>query len=143
MLQKILQWGDIMLNLYQQVEKFFSKSAVIIVDIDNTIIRNGIYPIKKMVDYVNELAKENKIYIITGRPESDRKDTEQTLKKAGIKYNRLMMNNIGGNPKDQNESKKKHAQSIKDKILFAIDDNPKMRSEYNKIGIKTKSPKNN
>lgn len=132
-----------MLNLYQQVEKFFSKSAVIIVDIDNTIIRNGIYPIKKMVDYVNELAKENKIYIITGRPESDRKDTEQTLKKAGIKYNRLMMNNIGGNPKDQNESKKKHAQSIKDKILFAIDDNPKMRSEYNKIGIKTKSPKNN
>ena len=132
-----------MLNLYQQVEKFFSKSAVIIVDIDNTIIRNGIYPIKKMVSYVNELAKENKIYIITGRPESDRKDTEQTLKKAGIKYNRLMMNNIGGNPKDQNESKKKHAQSIKDKILFAIDDNPKMRSEYNKIGIKTKSPKNN
>ena len=50
-----------MLNLYQQVEKFFSKSAVVIVDIDNTIIRNGIYPIKKMVDYVNELSKENKI----------------------------------------------------------------------------------
>lgn len=130
-----------MLNLYQQVEKFFSKSSVIIVDIDNTIIRNGIYPIKKMVDYVNELAKENKIYIITGRPESDRKDTEQTLKKAGIKYNRLMMNNIGNGKEEQIESKKKHAENIKEKILFAIDDNPKMRNAYQKIGIKTKSPK--
>ena len=130
-----------MLNLYQQVEKFFSKSAVVIVDIDNTIIRNGIYPIKKMIDYVNELAKENKIYIITGRPESDRKDTEQTLKKAGIKYNRLMMNNIGGSPKDQIESKKRHAESIKDNVLLAIDDNPKARKVYSDLGIKTKSPK--
>ena len=130
-----------MLNLYQQVEKFFSKSAVVIVDIDNTIIRNGIYPIKKMVDYVNELSKENKIYIITGRPESDRKDTEQTLKKAGIKYNRLMMNNIGGSPKDQIESKKRHAESIKDNVLLAIDDNPKARKVYSDLGIKTKSPK--
>ena len=49
--------------LYQQIEKFFLKSSVIIVDIDNTIIRNGIYPIKKMIDYVNELSKNNKIYI--------------------------------------------------------------------------------
>lgn len=130
-----------MLNLYQQVESFFSKSAVVIVDIDNTIIRNGIYPIKKMVDYVNELAKDNKIYIITGRPESDRKDTEQALKKANVKYNRLMMNNIGGSPKDQIESKVKHAEKIKEKILFAIDDNPKARNAYRKIGIKSKSLK--
>ncbi len=129
-----------MLNLYQQVENFLTKSSVVIVDIDNTIIRNGIYPIKKMVDYVNELSKTNKIYIITGRPESDRKDTEETLKKAGIKYNRLMMNNIGGSPKDQLESKRKHAESIKDKVFLAIDDNPKARNVYRKLGIKTKSP---
>lgn len=129
------------MTLHQEIFEYLSKSAVIIVDIDNTILRNGIYPIKKMIDYVNELSKENKIYLITGRPEKDRSDTVESLKKAGLKYNRLMMNNIGGSPKDQNESKKKHAQSIKDKILFAIDDNPKMRTEYNKIGIKTKSPK--
>jgi archaellum biogenesis ATPase FlaH len=129
-----------MLNLYQQVENFLTKSSVVIVDIDNTIIRNGIYPIKKMVDYVNELSKTNKIYIITGRPESDRKDTEETLKKAGIKYNRLMMNNIGGSPKDQLESKRKHAESIKDKVFLAIDDNPKARNVYRKLGIRTKSP---
>ena len=129
-----------MLNLYQQVENFLTKSSVVIVDIDNTIIRNGIYPIKKMVDYVNELSKTNKIYIITGRPESDRKDTEETLKKSGIKYNRLMMNNIGGSPKDQLESKRKHAESIKDNIFLAIDDNPKARNVYRKLGITTKSP---
>ncbi len=127
--------------LYQQIEKFFSKSSVIIVDIDNTIIRNGIYPIKKMIDYVNELSKTNKIYVITGRPESDRKDTEETLKKAGLKYNRLMMNNIGGSPKDQLESKRKHAESIKDKVILAIDDNPKARNVYRNLNIETKSPR--
>ena len=120
---------------------YLSNASVIIVDIDNTILRNGIYPIKKMVDYVNELSKENKIYIITGRPESDRDDTVKSLKKAGVKYNKLMMNNMGGSPKDQNESKKRHAESIKENVLFAIDDNPKMRSAYKEAGIKTKSPK--
>ena len=129
------------MNTIKDIHAYFSNSNVVIVDIDNTILRNGIYPIKKMVDYVNELSKENKIYIITGRPESSRDETVKSLKKAGVKYNRLMMNNIGGGPKDQNESKKKHAESIKENILFAIDDNPKMRSEYNKINIKTKSPK--
>lgn len=129
------------MKIFQDIFEYLSKSSVVIVDIDNTILRNGIYPIKKMIDYVNELSKENKIYLITGRPEKDRSNTIQSLKKVGLKYNRLMMNNIGNSPKDQNESKKKHAQSIKDKILFAIDDNPKMRNEYNKIGIKTKSPK--
>jgi archaellum biogenesis ATPase FlaH len=129
------------MSIIEDIQLYLSNANVVIVDIDNTILRNGIYPIKKMVDYINELSKQNKIYIITGRPEKDRKDTVEALKKAGVKYNRLMMNNIGGNPKDQNESKKKHAESIKEKVLFAIDDNPKMRSEYNKVGIKTKSSK--
>jgi len=79
--------------------------------------------------------------MITGRPESNRSETVKSLKKAGLKYNRLMMNNIGGSPKDQLESKRKHAQSIKDKIILAIDDNPKARNVYKKLGIKTKSPK--
>lgn len=129
------------MNIIEEIHFYFSNASVIIVDIDNTILRNGIYPIKKMVDYVNELSKQNKIYIITGRPESSRDETVKSLKKAGVKYNRLMMNNIGGGPKDQNESKKRHAESIKENVLFAIDDNPKMRNAYKEAGIKTKSPK--
>lgn len=129
------------MNIAEDINFYLSSGSVVIVDIDNTILRNGIYPIKKMIDYVNELSKENKIYIITGRPESDRDETVKYLKKAGVKYNRLMMNNIGGGPKDQNESKKRHAESIKENVLFAIDDNPKMRNAYKEVGIKTKSPK--
>ena len=129
------------MSIIEDIQLYLSNANVVIVDIDNTILRNGIYPIKKMIDYVNELSKQNKIYIITGRPEKDRKDTVEALKKAGVKYNRLMMNNIGNSPKDQNESKKKHAESIKENVLFAIDDNPKMRNAYKEAGIKTKSPK--
>lgn len=129
------------MSIINDIYNFFVVADVVIVDIDNTILRNGIYPIKKMIDYVNNLAKDHKIYLITGRPESKRDETVDSLKKAGVKYNRLMMNNLGGGKQDQIESKKKHAESIKDKILFAIDDNPKMRNAYQKIGIKTKSPK--
>jgi len=128
------------LSITKQIHDYFSNASVVIVDIDNTILRNGIYPIKKVIDYVNELSKENKIYIITGRPEKDRKDTAEALKKAGVKYNKLMMNGLGDSPKEQNESKIKHAQSIKEKILFAIDDKQSMRNEYKKSGIKTKTP---
>lgn len=128
------------MNIYQQIQYFLTRSSIVIVDIDNTIIKNGIYPIKKMIDYVNDLAKTNKIYIITGRPESDRSETTKTLKKAGVKYNRLMMNNIGNNKESQLESKRKHAKSIKEKVILAIDDNPKARNVYKEIGIKTKSP---
>lgn len=129
------------MSIINQIKQFFSISSVVIVDIDNTVLRNGIYPIKKMIDYINELSKEHKIYMITGRPESSRSETVKSLKKAGLKYNRLMMNNIGGSPKDQLESKRKHAQSIKDKIVLAIDDNPKARNVYKNLGIKTKSPR--
>ena len=97
------------MNIIKDIHAYFSNSSVVIVDIDNTILRNGIYPIKKVIDYVNELSKENKIYIITGRPESNRKDTTEALKKAGVKYNKLMMNGLGNSPKEQNESKIKHA----------------------------------
>jgi len=132
---------EINVNIIKDIHAYFSNSSVVIVDIDNTILRNGIYPIKKVIDYVNELSKENKIYIITGRPESNRKDTTEALKKAGVKYNKLMMNGLGDSSKEQNESKIKHAQSIKEKILFAIDDKQSMRNEYKKSGIKTKTPK--
>lgn len=128
------------MNTIKDIHAYFSNSSVVIVDIDNTILRNGIYPIKKVIDYVNELSKKNKIYIITGRPESKRKDTAEALKKAGVKYNKLMMNGLGDSPKEQNESKIKHAQNIKEKILFAIDDKQSMRNEYKKSGIKTKTP---
>lgn len=128
------------MNIIKDIHAYFSNSSVVIVDIDNTILRNGIYPLKKVIDYVNELSKENKIYIITGRPESNRKDTTEALKKAGVKYNKLMMNGLGNSPKEQNESKIKHAQSIKENILFAIDDKQSMRNEYKKSGIKTKTP---
>ena len=128
------------MSITEDIQLYLSNANVVIVDIDNTILRNGIYPIKKMVDYVNELSKENKIYIITGRPESNRKDTAEALKKSGVKYNKLMMNGLGNSPKEQNESKIKHAQSIKENILFAIDDKQSMRNEYEKSGIKTKTP---
>ena len=52
---------EIDVNTIKDIHAYFSNSNVVIVDIDNTILRNGIYPIKKVIDYVNELSKQNKI----------------------------------------------------------------------------------
>ena len=42
-----------------------------IVDIDDTLLRNGSQPIKRVIDYVNALP--GKIIIVTGRNKSERK----------------------------------------------------------------------
>ena len=47
------------MSITEDIQLYLSNANVVIVDIDNTILRNGIYPIKKMVDYVNELSKQN------------------------------------------------------------------------------------
>jgi hypothetical protein len=107
----------------------------IIVDIDNTIVRNGDNPIQKNIDYINSLG-ERKI-IITGRPESDRTDTVSMLKSIGFSYSRLIMN--PGSTADSNTHKKESASKLTD-IVLAIDDNPGARRAYNSIGIKTMDP---
>lgn len=107
----------------------------IIVDIDNTIVRNGNQPIQKNIDYINQLG-ERKI-IITGRVESQRNETISMLKSIGFTYSRLIMNPYSTS--DSNKHKKEAASKLTD-IVLAIDDNPVARRAYNSLGIKTMNP---
>lgn len=108
----------------------------IICDIDDTLLRAGTYPIQKTIDYLKTLS--GPIYIVTGRSESDRHDTERALRAAGVKYSRLIMN-----PYSHAETarfKGEVAQKLKGKVSLAIDNNATMRREYEKAGIKTLDP---
>jgi len=108
----------------------------IICDIDDTILRNGVHPIEKTIEYLKTL--DGPIYIVTGRPESDRGDTVRALHAAGVKYSRLIMNPYS----EANTAKFKGevAQRLKGKVSLAIDNNTTMRHEYEKAGIKTLDP---
>lgn len=107
-----------------------------IVDIDDTLLRYGTRPIRRVIEYVNALP--GAIYIVTGRPESTRKDTVQALRAAGVKYSRLIMNPYS--TRESNKHKAEVARRLKGSVDLAIDNDAGARAAYAKEGIKTKDP---
>lgn len=107
-----------------------------IVDIDDTLLRNGSQPISRVIDYVNSLP--GKIIIVTGRPNSMRRKTIEQLHAAGVKYSRLIMN--PGSTKDTAKYKYEVGMRLRSQVDLAIDNDPQMRAAYSKAGIKTKDP---
>ena len=108
----------------------------IIVDIDDTLLRYGTQPIRRVIDYVNSLPGAK--YIVTGRPESQRAETVRALKAAGVKYNRLYMNPYSTS--NSLKHKEEIAQKLKGSVSLAIENNPEQRAMYARYGIKTLDP---
>ena len=108
----------------------------IICDIDDTILRNGTQPIKRTIEYLKTL--DGPLYIVTGRPESERGDTVRALRAAGVRYSRLIMNPYSS--ANTAKFKREVAEKLKGKVSLAIDNNPTMRSAYASAGIKTLDP---
>ena len=107
-----------------------------IVDIDDTLLRNGTQPIQRVIDYVNALP--GSIIIVTGRPSSTRSKTVAALRSAGVKYSRLIMNPYG--TRDSNKHKAEVARRLKGSVDLAIDNDSGARAAYSREGIKTKDP---
>lgn len=107
-----------------------------IVDIDGTLLRNGNQPIKRVIEYVNSLP--GSIIIVTGRPQSARKETVAALRNAGVKYSRLIMN--PGSSAETAKYKYEVGKRLRSQVSLAIDNNPTMRAAYAKAGIPTKDP---
>lgn len=107
-----------------------------IVDIDDTLLRNGSQPIQRVIDYVNSLPGPK--YIVTGRPASTRAETVRALKSAGVKYSRLYMNPYSTS--NSNKHKEEIGRKLKGKVNLAIENNPEQRAIYSRLGIKTKDP---
>lgn len=107
-----------------------------IVDIDGTLLRNGNQPIKRVIEYVNSLS--GSIIIVTGRPQSAKKETVTALRNAGVKYSRLIMN--PGSSAETAKYKYEVGKRLRSQVSLAIDNNPTMRAAYAKAGIPTKDP---
>jgi hypothetical protein len=107
-----------------------------IVDIDDTLLRNGTQPIRRVIDYINALP--GSIIIVTGRPRSQRKETIAALRAAGVHYSRLIMN--PGSTKDTAKYKYETGIKLRSSVSLAIDNDATMRAAYEKAGIKTQDP---
>lgn len=114
--------------------------AAIICDIDDTLLRNGVQPIRKTIDWINERAKNYTIIIVTGRPSSQRERTVAALKRAGVRYNRLIMN--PGSTSSSPEYKGEVAKRIKAqmRVVIAVENNAAARAAYQKSGVKAVHP---
>jgi hypothetical protein len=114
---------------------------VLIVDIDDTLLRNGVQPIQKVIDYVNNDYPEYFIVIVTGRMESDREATVAALSDAGVMYDSLIMNDDTSIP--TSEYKRNVAEGLiadGKTIDKAIDNDANAREAYASLGIETVDP---
>lgn len=103
-----------------------------ICDIDDTLLRKGIYPIQNVIDAVNQMQP---LILVTGRNESQRARTVDALKAAGVRYQKLLMvPDTINTPDGRDKYKAKIAASIPDAAV-AIDNDAKVRGLYKKLGI--------
>lgn len=107
-----------------------------IVDIDDTLLRNGSQPIQRVIDYVNALP--GSVIIVTGRNVSERSKTAEQLHSAGVKYSRLIMN--PGSSEETAKYKEEVGRKLRNSVNLAIDNNASMRAAYSRVGIKTMDP---
>lgn len=114
---------------------------VLIVDIDDTLLRNGVQPIQKVIDYVNNDYPEYLVVIVTGRLESDREGTVASLSDAGVQYDRLIMKQ--DESVDSSEYKKGVAEALiadGKTIDKAIENDADAREAYAELGIEVVDP---
>jgi hydroxymethylpyrimidine pyrophosphatase-like HAD family hydrolase len=107
-----------------------------IVDIDDTLLRNGTQPIQRTIEYIKTL--KGPIYIVTGRSPKQRTETVRALRAAGVRYSALYMN---PGPMSDNEYKGEMGKKLKARgVTLAIENNPDARAAYNRAGLETKDP---
>lgn len=111
---------------------------IIICDIDGTLLASGDQLIQKTWDYVQSL--EGALFIVTGRPESERDKTASDLHSAGVTYSRLVMN--PGSSADSVEYKKATAEALLEtyNVVAAVENNPDALAAYRSLGIKAVNP---
>ena len=110
---------------------------VIIVDIDGTIVSGGRL-VQRVWDFIQGL--DGAVFIVTGRPESDRANTVKELADLGVTYSRLIMN--PGSTADSVAYKKETAMKLQDSydVVAAVENNPDAIRAYRDLGIETYNP---
>jgi HK97 family phage prohead protease len=106
-----------------------------ITDLDDTLIVNGALH----QDYFDWLDHQGvKLYVITGRDESQRNDTIDQLDEFGVQYRELIMRPSvipAAGTNDWKGSVAKQLISDGENVKFAVDNDPVARAAYKKAGV--------
>jgi len=106
-----------------------------ITDLDDTLIVNGALH----QDYFDWLDHQNvKLYVVTGRDESQRADTMNQLDEFNVQYRELIMRPSeipAAGTNDWKGSVAKELISNGENVKFAVDNNPEARAAYKSAGV--------
>lgn len=122
-----------------EVNKRAEENEALIVDIDDTLLRAGDEPMQDVIDAVN--GSGYAVYVVTGRDESRRDETEQALVNAGVMYVDLIMQPADST--DTAEFKKQAATELVNSgvlIGAAVDNDQANLDAYASINIETYTP---
>lgn len=132
-----LSEGDASLYMGEYGKRDANGEPIIISDLDDTLLHAG-ERVDRVWDYIEGL--EGALFIVTGRPESQRAKTEAELESADISASRLIMN--PGSSADSNAYKKATAKRLLEtyNVVVAIENNPDARAGYSDLGIEVLDP---
>ena len=106
-------------------------------DIDGTLVAGGNRR-NSVWEYLQSV--EGKLFILTGRPESRRSETESLLSRLEIRYSRLIMND--GSTANSPEFKKAKAEELLKTydIVVAVENDATTLRKFRELGISAKNP---
>lgn len=132
-----LSEGDQSLFKGEWGKRAMDGEPIVICDIDDTLIRAG-QLVEKVYAYVDEI--EGGLFLVTGRPESQRDETEKELADLGVEYTRLIMND--GSTANSNTFKKQAAEKLLEiyNVVLAVENNSDAREAYKSLGIDVMNP---
>lgn len=110
---------------------------VIISDIDGTLLSSS-GRIDRVWEFIQ--SQDGMLFLVTGRPDSTRAETERELEQAGVTYSELRMN--PGSTADSVDFKKSEAESLLETydVVMAIENNPDALRAYRLLGIEAVNP---
>jgi HK97 family phage prohead protease len=116
-----------------------TKPQIIVSDVDDTILRNGIEPIDKTISFLNE--SDIAVVILTGRAEAARDDTAAALDAVGLEYAMLLTNNTSA---ETLAYKRDTMQSLLNQfdVVLAVDNDADVRAAYTDLGVEAVDPTN-
>lgn len=132
-----LSEGDESLFMGEVGKRNLDGELIVVSDIDDTLIARGEL-VGRVYAFVDEV--EGDLFLVTGRPESQREETIAELESLGIEYDALVMNDAS--TAGSTEFKKAAVEKLLEtyNIVLAVENNPDAREAYKSLGIKTIDP---
>jgi len=130
-------YADRIMSAIEDETRDVNGPVVKISDIDGTLIQSG-ERVEKVYDFLDELP--GALFIVTGRPESERDATVSQLADLDIEYSRLIMN--PGSTADSAEYKKATAEKLLEtyNVTVAVENDADTLRAYASLGIEAVDP---